>query len=129
MSEPIKIIIPMAGYGSRMRPHTWSKPKPLSPLAGKRVLDHLLAMFITLPDVEQARFVFILSPNQGPDQVYGRVPAAAHDPAAALQTGPRRHVLFRGGDGSDPLRDQRARSEGDAPGWRCLTRAALGWRR
>lgn len=65
MSEPIKIIIPMAGYGSRMRPHTWSKPKPLIPLAGKRVLDHLLAMFNTLPDVEQARFVFILSPNQG----------------------------------------------------------------
>ena len=50
MSEPIKIIIPMAGLGSRMRPHTWSKPKPLVPLAGGRVLDHLMAMFRTLPD-------------------------------------------------------------------------------
>lgn len=65
MPEPITIIIPMAGWGSRLRPHTWSKPKPLVPLAGGRVLDHLIAMFKTLPDVEEAQFVFILSPNQG----------------------------------------------------------------
>ncbi|MBF8256910.1 MAG: Nucleotidyl transferase, partial [Anaerolineales bacterium] len=25
----MKVVIPMAGYGTRLRPHTWSKPKPL----------------------------------------------------------------------------------------------------
>jgi glucose-1-phosphate thymidylyltransferase len=65
MPEPITIIIPMAGLGSRMRPHTWSKPKPLVSLAGGRVLDHLMAMFQTLPEKDDAQFVFILSPNQG----------------------------------------------------------------
>jgi len=65
MPEPITIIIPMAGLGSRMRPHTWSKPKPLVPLAGGKVLDHLIAMFRSLPEKDEARFVFILSPNQG----------------------------------------------------------------
>ncbi len=55
----------MAGYGSRMRPHTWSKPKPLVSVAGGTVLDQLLGIFDSLPGVEQAQFVFILSPNQG----------------------------------------------------------------
>ena len=65
MSQEYKIIIPMAGLGSRMRPHTWSKPKPLLPLAGKTVLDHSLDQFKTLPDLDKAEFVFIISPNQG----------------------------------------------------------------
>ena len=45
----------MAGYGSRMRPHTWSKPKPLIALAGKTVLDYVLEQFRSVPadfDVE-----------------------------------------------------------------------------
>ncbi len=65
MSQLYKIIIPMAGYGSRMRPLTWSRPKPLLPLAGKTVLDYALDQFATLPDIENAEYVFITSPNQG----------------------------------------------------------------
>ena len=42
MTKPLKIVIPMAGFGTRLRPLTWSKPKPLVPLAGKTVLDYLL---------------------------------------------------------------------------------------
>ncbi|MEN8173179.1 MAG: sugar phosphate nucleotidyltransferase, partial [Chloroflexota bacterium] len=45
----MKIVIPMAGFGSRLRPHTWSRPKQLISLAGKSVIDHVLAMFETLP--------------------------------------------------------------------------------
>jgi glucose-1-phosphate thymidylyltransferase len=65
MSSNFKIIIPMAGFGSRMRPHTWTRPKPLLYLAGKTVLDHALEQFNTLPGLAEAEYVFIVSPNQG----------------------------------------------------------------
>ena len=65
MSSNYKIIIPMAGLGTRMRPLTWSRPKPLLYLAGKTVIDHALEQFDTLPDLPEAEYVFIVSPNQG----------------------------------------------------------------
>lgn len=60
MKEALKIAIPMAGLGSRLRPHTWSKPKPLVQVAGKTVLAHLLESFKTLPDPENVELVFIV---------------------------------------------------------------------
>lgn len=36
------VIIPAAGFGTRLRPHTWSKPKPLVSVAGKPILGHVL---------------------------------------------------------------------------------------
>jgi glucose-1-phosphate thymidylyltransferase len=67
--ETMKIVIPMAGWGTRMRPHTWSKPKPLISVAGKTSLEHLLDMFKTLPDPENAEFVFIVGPYLGEMQI------------------------------------------------------------
>ena len=65
MKPSFKIVIPMAGLGSRMRPHTWIRPKPLLYLAGMTVLDHSLDQFKTLPELKDAEYVFIVSPNQG----------------------------------------------------------------
>ena len=69
MSETLKIFIPMAGWGTRMRPHTWSKPKPLVSVAGKTSLEHLLDMFNSVPDPENVEFVFIVGPYLGELQV------------------------------------------------------------
>jgi len=38
----MKAIIPVAGEGRRMRPHTHSKPKPIFPLAGRPGISYLL---------------------------------------------------------------------------------------
>lgn len=38
----MNIIIPMAGMGKRMRPHTLTIPKPLIPLAGKPIVQRLV---------------------------------------------------------------------------------------
>lgn len=60
MAKKITIVIPMAGYGTRLRPHTWSRPKQLLSLAGKRVIEHVLDTFSTLPDKIQVEYVFIV---------------------------------------------------------------------
>ncbi len=69
LTESFKIVIPMAGWGTRMRPHTWSKPKPLVSVAGKTALEHVLDMFQTLPHLPQAEFIFIVGPYLGEQQV------------------------------------------------------------
>lgn len=52
----MKVVIPLAGFGTRLRPHTWSKPKPLVPVAGKPVLGHIIDDLLPLnPD----EFIFI----------------------------------------------------------------------
>jgi glucose-1-phosphate thymidylyltransferase len=38
----MNIIIPMAGMGKRMRPHTLTTPKPLLPIAGKPIVQRLV---------------------------------------------------------------------------------------
>ena len=50
----------MAGFGKRLRPHTWSKPKPLVNTAGKAVLSHVLDVISTAADLESSEIVFII---------------------------------------------------------------------
>ncbi len=38
----MNIIVPMAGMGKRMRPHTLTVPKPLVPIAGKPIVQRLV---------------------------------------------------------------------------------------
>lgn len=52
----MNIIIPVGGLGTRLRPQTWSRPKPLVSVAGKPVLGHVLD---TLRAVDIDRVVFV----------------------------------------------------------------------
>jgi glucose-1-phosphate thymidylyltransferase len=52
----MQVLLPLAGYGKRMRPQTWSKPKPLIGVAGKPVLGHVLD---TLDAASPDSYVFI----------------------------------------------------------------------
>jgi glucose-1-phosphate thymidylyltransferase len=44
----MKIIIPVAGRGTRVRPQTFAKPKPFLPLAGKLAIDFILDPILKL---------------------------------------------------------------------------------
>jgi glucose-1-phosphate thymidylyltransferase len=60
MTESIKVVIPMAGLGTRLRPHTWSKPKPLVRIAGRTAFDFIMDLFQTLPDPDNVEYIFII---------------------------------------------------------------------
>jgi glucose-1-phosphate thymidylyltransferase len=69
LAETLKVVIPMAGLGTRMRPHTWSKPKPLISVAGKTSFEHLMDLFETLPEPDRTEYVFIVGPYLGETQI------------------------------------------------------------
>lgn len=60
MDNTLKIVIPMAGLGTRLRPHTWSKPKQLVSVAGKAVIDHVLDTLNSLPEDTDVELVNIV---------------------------------------------------------------------
>ena len=61
----MKIIIPMAGRGSRLRPHTLSVPKPLISVAGQPIVNQLLYEITKMVKIPITDIGFILG-----DQVY-----------------------------------------------------------
>ena len=50
----------MAGLGTRLRPHTWSKPKQLVSVAGQTVIDHVLDTLNSLPETTEVELVNIV---------------------------------------------------------------------
>jgi glucose-1-phosphate thymidylyltransferase len=69
MIKTLKIVIPTAGFATRMRPQTWSKPKPLVSVAGKAVMDHLLDTFKSTPAGAKVEYVIIVGPGLGEQQI------------------------------------------------------------
>ena len=53
----MKAIIPVAGIGSRLRPHTHTQPKALVPVAGKPILGHIID---SLKEVGIHDFIFVI---------------------------------------------------------------------
>lgn len=55
----MKVIVPMAGRGSRLRPHTLTIPKPLVPVGGKPIVHRLVADIarVCAEPIEEIAFV------------------------------------------------------------------------
>lgn len=61
----MNIIIPMAGLGKRMRPHTLSVPKPLLPIAGKPIVHRLVEDIAKVCPEKIDDIGFIIHPSFG----------------------------------------------------------------
>ena len=53
----MKVIIPLAGKGTRLRPHTHITPKPMLKIAGKPVIDYVMEDLERLGEVEQVVYI------------------------------------------------------------------------
>ena len=56
----MKIIVPMAGIGSRLRPHTLTIPKPLTLIAGKPIVQRLVEGIVNVSDEPIDEIAFII---------------------------------------------------------------------
>lgn len=56
----MKIIVPMAGRGSRLRPHTLTIPKPLIHVAGKPIVQRLVEDIVKVCGKEVDEIAFII---------------------------------------------------------------------
>lgn len=61
----MKIIVPMAGRGSRLRPHTLTVPKPLIPIAGKPIVHRLVEDIASVINQEIEEIAFIIHKDFG----------------------------------------------------------------
>jgi glucose-1-phosphate thymidylyltransferase len=63
----MNIIIPMAGLGKRLRPHTLTTPKPLLPIAGKPIVHRLVEDIAKVCPEKIDTIGFIIHPTFGKD--------------------------------------------------------------
>lgn len=61
----MKIIVPMAGRGSRLRPHTLTVPKPLIPIAGKPIVHRLVEDIAGVINQKIEEIAFIIHKDFG----------------------------------------------------------------
>lgn len=61
----MKLIIPMAGRGTRVRPHSHTTPKPLLPVAGTMIIERIVETFARTLDRTITEIVYILGPDFG----------------------------------------------------------------
>lgn len=61
----MKIIVPMAGMGKRMRPHTHTTAKPLLPIAGKPIVQRLVEDLAAVAGEAVEEVAFVVNPAFG----------------------------------------------------------------
>jgi len=60
--EVMKVILPVAGKGSRVQPHSFSKPKPMFKVANKEIIKHMIDHLLT---VNPEEFIIIVDKFNG----------------------------------------------------------------
>ena len=84
----MNIIIPMAGMGKRMRPHTLTTPKPLVPIAGKPMVQRIVEDITATSSEKIGEIAFIISPAFGKD-------AEAHLLKVAADLGAKGRIFYQ----------------------------------
>ena len=69
----MKLIIPMAGRGTRLRPHTLITPKPLLKVCGKYILEVIIKTLVKAAKNKITEVVF----DRNGNPYHGRVKAVA----------------------------------------------------
>ena len=87
----MKVIIPLAGKGTRLRPHTHVTPKPMLRIAGKPVMDYVMDDVKRLGGVEQVVYIT--------GHLKDKVEAHARGAPAALRAGATARSCPRGRTG------------------------------
>lgn len=84
----MNIIIPMAGRGTRMRPHSLTIPKPLIPIAGKPIAQRLVEDIAGIAQQKIDNIGFVIHPSFGTD-------VEVHLKEVAAQLGAKGHVFYQ----------------------------------
>ncbi|MBW3545052.1 MAG: nucleotidyltransferase [Bacteroidetes bacterium] len=84
----MNIIIPMAGRGTRMRPHSLTIPKPLIPIAGKPIAQRLVEDIAGIALQKIDNIGFVIHPSFGKD-------VEEHLKQVAAQLGAKGHVFYQ----------------------------------
>lgn len=79
----MQILLPIAGAGTRVRPHTHARPKPMLSLAGKPVLGHLLDY---LQPLRPSSTILITGERGDQVEAYVRANYASMNPQFRTQT-------------------------------------------
>jgi glucose-1-phosphate thymidylyltransferase len=80
----MNIIIPMAGMGKRMRPHTLTIPKPLLPVGGKPIVQRLVEDITKVCGEKVNEIAFIISPLFGKETEKNLIDIAASQGAKGV---------------------------------------------
>ncbi len=80
----MKLIIPMAGRGTRVRPHSHVTPKPLLPVCGKSMVERIVSTFSVVLPRPITEGVFVLGPDFG-QEVRDELSAVCHRYGAEAQ--------------------------------------------
>jgi glucose-1-phosphate thymidylyltransferase len=84
----MNIIIPMAGLGKRMRPHTLTVPKPLLPIAGKPIVHRLVEDIAKVCPEKLDNIGFIIHPSFGKE-------VEESLKAIAAEVGAKGHIYYQ----------------------------------
>lgn len=77
----MNIIIPMAGMGKRMRPHTLTIPKPLIPVGGKPIVQRLVEDITKVCGEKVNEIAFVIGPTFGKEVEKSLLEIAAREGA------------------------------------------------